>query len=167
MPACTRSPRVCGLMIKPKRPRRFIPRSFAIQRSSASSRYGEVGQRSTENRRERSWSWPLNSMGRRLPPSTAARCSHSTRPSRSRVALRDAGRRGLLLGEALCGRGCHRPSSAAGSRTNTACHGKWCPRVLPEMLSDPDAAKSQRAMAAMLQMKKIDIDALTRAYEGR
>jgi predicted 3-demethylubiquinone-9 3-methyltransferase (glyoxalase superfamily) len=41
------------------------------------------------------------------------------------------------------------------------------PRVLPEMLSDPDAAKSQRAMVAMLQMKKLDIDALTRAYEGR
>jgi predicted 3-demethylubiquinone-9 3-methyltransferase (glyoxalase superfamily) len=41
------------------------------------------------------------------------------------------------------------------------------PRVLPEMISDPDAAKSQRAMAAMLQMKKLDIDALTRAYEGR
>ena len=41
------------------------------------------------------------------------------------------------------------------------------PRVLPEMLSDPDATKSQRAMVAMLQMKKLDIDALTRAYEGR
>jgi predicted 3-demethylubiquinone-9 3-methyltransferase (glyoxalase superfamily) len=41
------------------------------------------------------------------------------------------------------------------------------PRVLPEMLSDPDAAKSQRAMVAMLQMKKLDIEALTRAYEGR
>ena len=41
------------------------------------------------------------------------------------------------------------------------------PHVLPEMLSDPDAAKSQRAMAAMLQMKKLDIAALTRAYEGR
>jgi len=41
------------------------------------------------------------------------------------------------------------------------------PRVLPEMISDPDAAKSQRAMATMLQMKKIDIDALTRAYAGQ
>jgi predicted 3-demethylubiquinone-9 3-methyltransferase (glyoxalase superfamily) len=40
------------------------------------------------------------------------------------------------------------------------------PRVLPEMISDPDAAKSQRAMAAMLQMKKIDIDELKRAYAG-
>jgi predicted 3-demethylubiquinone-9 3-methyltransferase (glyoxalase superfamily) len=41
------------------------------------------------------------------------------------------------------------------------------PRVLPKMITDPDAVKSQRVMAAMLQMKKIDIDALTRAYEGR
>ena len=40
------------------------------------------------------------------------------------------------------------------------------PRVLLEMINDPDAEKSQRAMAAMLQMKKIDIDALKRAYAG-
>ena len=37
------------------------------------------------------------------------------------------------------------------------------PSVLPEMISDPDAEKSQRAMKAMLQMKKIDIDKLKRA----
>jgi predicted 3-demethylubiquinone-9 3-methyltransferase (glyoxalase superfamily) len=41
------------------------------------------------------------------------------------------------------------------------------PPRLPEMLSDPDAAKSGRAMEVMLHMKKIDIDALTRAYEGQ
>ena len=41
------------------------------------------------------------------------------------------------------------------------------PRVLPEMIKDPDSEKSQRAMKAMLQMKKIDIDALKRAYEGQ
>jgi predicted 3-demethylubiquinone-9 3-methyltransferase (glyoxalase superfamily) len=40
------------------------------------------------------------------------------------------------------------------------------PGILPEMLNDPDSAKSQRAMAAMLQMKKIDIDALRRAFAG-
>jgi predicted 3-demethylubiquinone-9 3-methyltransferase (glyoxalase superfamily) len=40
------------------------------------------------------------------------------------------------------------------------------PRVLVEMLSDPDAEKSQRAMNAMLQMRKIDIAALERAYRG-
>jgi predicted 3-demethylubiquinone-9 3-methyltransferase (glyoxalase superfamily) len=40
------------------------------------------------------------------------------------------------------------------------------PRVLFDMLSDPDKQKSQRAMTAMLQMKKLDIAALERAYAG-
>ena len=40
------------------------------------------------------------------------------------------------------------------------------PAVLGEMLSDPDPEKSQRVMRAMLQMKKIDIDELRRAYVG-
>src|SRR4029078_13331571 len=39
--------------------------------------------------------------------------------------------------------------------------------VLLEMIDDPNSEKSQRAMKAMLQMKKIDIDTLKRAYEGR
>ena len=37
------------------------------------------------------------------------------------------------------------------------------PKVLPEMISNPDSEKSQRAMKAMLQMKKIDIAELERA----
>jgi predicted 3-demethylubiquinone-9 3-methyltransferase (glyoxalase superfamily) len=37
------------------------------------------------------------------------------------------------------------------------------PTVLPELLSDPDRERSQRVMAAMLKMKKIEIDALERA----
>jgi predicted 3-demethylubiquinone-9 3-methyltransferase (glyoxalase superfamily) len=40
------------------------------------------------------------------------------------------------------------------------------PKVLPELLNDPDAAKSQRAFQAMLQMKKLDIAALQRAFAG-
>jgi predicted 3-demethylubiquinone-9 3-methyltransferase (glyoxalase superfamily) len=40
------------------------------------------------------------------------------------------------------------------------------PRVLLEMINDSDYEKSQRVMAAMLQMKKIDIDELKRAYAG-
>ena len=40
------------------------------------------------------------------------------------------------------------------------------PRVLVEMITDPDSEKSQRVMGAMLQMKKIDIDGLRRAYAG-
>ena len=40
------------------------------------------------------------------------------------------------------------------------------PSVLIEMLQDPDAEKSQRVMQAMMQMSKIDIAALRRAYQG-
>jgi predicted 3-demethylubiquinone-9 3-methyltransferase (glyoxalase superfamily) len=38
------------------------------------------------------------------------------------------------------------------------------PSILPEMVGDPDSARSQRAMGAMLTMKKIDIEALKRAF---
>jgi predicted 3-demethylubiquinone-9 3-methyltransferase (glyoxalase superfamily) len=41
------------------------------------------------------------------------------------------------------------------------------PTVMIDMLKDPDADKSQRVMQAMLQMKKIDIAALKRAYDAR
>ncbi|TAK41615.1 MAG: VOC family protein [Betaproteobacteria bacterium] len=40
------------------------------------------------------------------------------------------------------------------------------PAALPEMMTDPDARKSGRVMNALLQMKKLDIDALKRAYIG-
>ena len=40
------------------------------------------------------------------------------------------------------------------------------PSELAEILNGPDHDKSQRAMAAMLQMKKLDIEALRRAYAG-
>lgn len=40
------------------------------------------------------------------------------------------------------------------------------PRVLPEMLTDSNSEKSARVMNAMLQMKKLEIDELKRAYAG-
>ncbi len=40
------------------------------------------------------------------------------------------------------------------------------PEVLSELVGDPTSEKSQRAMKAMLQMKKIDIEELKRAYKG-
>jgi predicted 3-demethylubiquinone-9 3-methyltransferase (glyoxalase superfamily) len=40
------------------------------------------------------------------------------------------------------------------------------PGVLIEMMTDPDTKKSGRVMEAMLQMKKIDIAGLKRAYAG-
>ena len=41
------------------------------------------------------------------------------------------------------------------------------PTVLGELLNDPDPAKAQRVMKAMLEMDKIDIAGLKRAYEPR
>jgi predicted 3-demethylubiquinone-9 3-methyltransferase (glyoxalase superfamily) len=41
------------------------------------------------------------------------------------------------------------------------------PRVLPELLMDPDPGKSQRTMNAMLKMKKLDIAQLEQAASGR
>jgi predicted 3-demethylubiquinone-9 3-methyltransferase (glyoxalase superfamily) len=38
--------------------------------------------------------------------------------------------------------------------------------VLLEMLTAPEQAKAERAMGAMLKMKKLDIAALKQAYEG-
>lgn len=40
------------------------------------------------------------------------------------------------------------------------------PRVLSQMMSDPDPAKAGRVMKAMLQMSKIDVAQLEQAYEG-
>ena len=40
------------------------------------------------------------------------------------------------------------------------------PASLPKMISDPDTAKSGRAMRAMLGMKKLDLAELQAAYEG-
>jgi predicted 3-demethylubiquinone-9 3-methyltransferase (glyoxalase superfamily) len=40
------------------------------------------------------------------------------------------------------------------------------PRVLPQLLGDPDPAKARRVMQAMLGMVKLDIAALKAAYAG-
>lgn len=40
------------------------------------------------------------------------------------------------------------------------------PTALPRLLGDPDRAKADRAMQAMLQMQKIDAAALQRAFDG-
>jgi predicted 3-demethylubiquinone-9 3-methyltransferase (glyoxalase superfamily) len=41
------------------------------------------------------------------------------------------------------------------------------PTILGKLLSDPDPQKSKRVMEAMLKMKKIEIEPLKKAYEGR
>lgn len=40
------------------------------------------------------------------------------------------------------------------------------PRMLADWVADPESPKAQRAMNAMLKMKKLEIDLLRRAYEG-
>jgi predicted 3-demethylubiquinone-9 3-methyltransferase (glyoxalase superfamily) len=40
------------------------------------------------------------------------------------------------------------------------------PTALLEMINDPASEKSQRATEAMLQMKKIDLEKIKRAYDG-
>ncbi|HKW92348.1 MAG TPA: VOC family protein [Methylomirabilota bacterium] len=40
------------------------------------------------------------------------------------------------------------------------------PTILPRMLQDADPDRARRVMAAMLQMKKIDIEGLRSAYEA-
>jgi predicted 3-demethylubiquinone-9 3-methyltransferase (glyoxalase superfamily) len=41
------------------------------------------------------------------------------------------------------------------------------PQVLPQMLTDADAAKRERAMTALMAMKKFDVAALQRAFAGQ
>ena len=40
------------------------------------------------------------------------------------------------------------------------------PAILSEMLRDEDGEKTQRVTDAFLQMKKLDIDAIQKAYDG-
>lgn len=41
------------------------------------------------------------------------------------------------------------------------------PTALHELMGDPDPEKSQRVVQAMLRMRKIDVEGLRRAHEGR
>jgi predicted 3-demethylubiquinone-9 3-methyltransferase (glyoxalase superfamily) len=41
------------------------------------------------------------------------------------------------------------------------------PEILPKMIADKNAARADRAMRAMMQMMKLDIAALKKAYAGK
>jgi predicted 3-demethylubiquinone-9 3-methyltransferase (glyoxalase superfamily) len=41
------------------------------------------------------------------------------------------------------------------------------PSMITKMIADPDPAKSNRVMAALMPMKKLDIKTLQQAFEGR
>lgn len=40
------------------------------------------------------------------------------------------------------------------------------PDILPRLMADPDRAKARRVMEAMMEMVKLDVAAIQRAYEG-
>jgi predicted 3-demethylubiquinone-9 3-methyltransferase (glyoxalase superfamily) len=40
------------------------------------------------------------------------------------------------------------------------------PRILPQLIADPDRAKAKRVMSAMMDMKKLDVAALEEAARG-
>jgi predicted 3-demethylubiquinone-9 3-methyltransferase (glyoxalase superfamily) len=41
------------------------------------------------------------------------------------------------------------------------------PTILPKMIADKNAARADRAMKAMMEMNKLDIAALKKAYAGK
>ena len=82
------------------------------------------------------------------------------------VELRRPGGDRLLLGQARRRR---RPQGAAVRLAQgqvRACSWQVVPTALAHMFGDPKNPGSQRAMQAMLQMKKIDLGALERAFAG-
>jgi hypothetical protein len=48
---------------------------------------------------------------------------------------------------------------------NIPCPGRSFPRFWADLLQSKDAEKSSRAMKAMMQMDKIDIEGLKQAYD--
>jgi predicted 3-demethylubiquinone-9 3-methyltransferase (glyoxalase superfamily) len=40
------------------------------------------------------------------------------------------------------------------------------PQILPELMKDSDTNKSRRGFEALMEMKKLDIEALQRAFAG-
>ena len=59
-----------------------------------------------------------------------------------------------------------RPSQCAWLKDKYGVSWQIVPRVLMELISDPDPVKAQRVVAAMMQMSKIDIAKLREAYAG-
>lgn len=58
------------------------------------------------------------------------------------------------------------PSQCGWLRDRYGLSWQIVPKQLPQLLGDPDRAKAQRALAAMLQMQKLDIAALEKAAAG-
>lgn len=59
-----------------------------------------------------------------------------------------------------------RPSQCGWLKDRFGLSWQIVPAILPKLLTDRNPAKQRRVGAAMMQMKKIDISALQRAYDG-
>jgi predicted 3-demethylubiquinone-9 3-methyltransferase (glyoxalase superfamily) len=59
-----------------------------------------------------------------------------------------------------------RPSQCGWLQDKFGLSWQIVPTALPKLLGDPDRVKAQRVMQAMLQMTKIDVPTLQRAYDG-
>ena len=69
------------------------------------------------------------------------------------------------LWDALCADG-GSPDQCGWLRDRYGVFWQIVPQALPKLLGGPDRAGAQRAMQAMLQMQKLDIAALQKAYDG-
>jgi predicted 3-demethylubiquinone-9 3-methyltransferase (glyoxalase superfamily) len=81
----------------------------------------------------------------------------------ARGRLRDAGRGRRAVGKLSEG---GKESACGWLKDRYGLSWQIVPTVLNEMLEDPDPERSQRVMKAMLQMGKIDIAELRRAYDA-
>ena len=128
------------------------------------ARYGKVGQEIHGRKAGSVMTVDFELDGQRSSHSMAGRSSSSPRQSRFTSSVTPS-RSWTTTGT----------SSPTAARLSAACGWlkdkfgvSWqvVPTVLQELVSDPDSAKSQRAFEAMLQMKKLDIAGLQRAYAG-
>ena len=99
----------------------------------------------------------FNSTVRASPPSTPVSHLSSTNPSRFRSTAR-AKTTSTTTGSGLARAG--KKASAGGSAIASVSVGRSCPIEMIRFLSDPDPDRAQRAMAAMLQMRKLDLRGL-------
>jgi len=58
------------------------------------------------------------------------------------------------------------PNRCGWLRDKFGVSGQMIPTALGKLMGDPDPGKSRRVMKAMLQMGKIDVEGLERAYQG-
>lgn len=65
--------------------------------------------------------------------------------------------------ERLCEGGEHRAQACGWLKDKFGVSWQVVPTLLPELTSDPGVAKARKAIAAMMEMKKLDIETLRRA----